>query len=379
MPQISTLIDIYIDANIILILAFLVWVVTLHVLNRTHRARDFALQLQVTEGLMIAAVLSPVVAAVVLKLTQSYFPQVSINAADIAVAQFLDGRVKMEAAEFERLLSTRQDFVTQLAGLQTPLAKGLVVIFAVGFLLGVVRVIGSMLKLKRLLANSFIWRRFGKLDLLISDEITVPFSTRTLFRKKIVIPSDLLVKSKELRMVVAHELEHMRRKDIEWEFLLVLLQPLFFWNPAFVFWKRSLEQLRELRCDAALIERKRVSSRDYAHCLLDVCESGITGNRSILMLSPKVPFLKISQGMMAKRNCKILERRISEISSSPNGAKQRTMLLWSVLPIAALVVGIGASVIQKPGDWSHDRLMLSTIVNLERLESINSNLGMQGF
>jgi hypothetical protein len=27
--------------------------------------------------------------------------------------------------------------------------------------------------------------------------------------------------------------------------------------------------------------------------------------------------------------------------------------------------------IQSPGDWSHDRLMLSTVVNLDRLDEIN--------
>jgi hypothetical protein len=32
---------------------------------------------------------------------------------------------------------------------------------------------------------------------------------------------------------------------------------------------------------------------------------------------------------------------------------------------------LSAMAIQSPGDWSQDRLMLSTIVNLERLDEIN--------
>jgi len=40
--------------------------------------------------------------------------------------------------------------------------------------------------------------------------------------------------------------------------------------------------------------------------------------------------------------------------------------------------GLMAFAIQKPNDWSHDRLMLSTIVNLDRLEQRNSvSLGSQ--
>ncbi|MBC7141755.1 MAG: peptidase M50, partial [Rhodobacteraceae bacterium] len=37
-----------------------------------------------------------------------------------------------------------------------------------------------------------------------------------------------------------------------------------------------------------------------------------------------------------------------------------------------LVLTLTASVaIRKPGDWSQDRIMLSTIVNLERLAAVN--------
>ena len=36
-----------------------------------------------------------------------------------------------------------------------------------------------------------------------------------------------------------------------------------------------------------------------------------------------------------------------------------------------LVVATGVLVSAKPADWSHDRLMLSTVVNLERLDRIN--------
>ena len=38
------------------------------------------------------------------------------------------------------------------------------------------------------------------------------------------------------------------------------------------------------------------------------------------------------------------------------------------MPLVALLV-FGTVAIQRPGDWSQDRLMLSTIVNLERLEA----------
>jgi hypothetical protein len=46
---------------------------------------------------------------------------------------------------------------------------------------------------------------------------------------------------------------------------------------------------------------------------------------------------------------------------------------WAM--VSGLLVGsvlITAMLIQRPSDWSQDRLMLSTIVNLERLATRNS-------
>jgi hypothetical protein len=41
-----------------------------------------------------------------------------------------------------------------------------------------------------------------------------------------------------------------------------------------------------------------------------------------------------------------------------------------ILPLMGLTM-LAAVAIQSPDDWSHDRLMLSTVVNLERLDEIN--------
>jgi hypothetical protein len=43
-----------------------------------------------------------------------------------------------------------------------------------------------------------------------------------------------------------------------------------------------------------------------------------------------------------------------------------------MVPLITFVM-ISAVMMRSPADWSHDRLMLSTIVNLERLETRNSN------
>jgi hypothetical protein len=53
-----------------------------------------------------------------------------------------------------------------------------------------------------------------------------------------------------------------------------------------------------------------------------------------------------------------------------NGVISRARLIV----VAAMMISLAGTLsfaVQKPADWSHDRLMLSTIINLERLEKRN--------
>jgi hypothetical protein len=47
------------------------------------------------------------------------------------------------------------------------------------------------------------------------------------------------------------------------------------------------------------------------------------------------------------------------------------MAVPALAGVLAVGVSMAAASVRQPGDWSQDRLMLSTIVNLERLEAIN--------
>ncbi len=380
MPQIEPFLNLYIDANIVLALAFLIWGLTLFAIRRSRFGGDFRVQLRLTEGLMLAALLSPLVALCLAQMAAVLFPGRSLNMADIAVAQFLDGRVQMEAVEFETLLGVRQGFVEDLADLRTPVAWALAAFLAGGFALGMGRVALNALRLRRLIAASYVWRRFGTLELRLSDRTAIPFSTRGLRRRYIVLPATMLAQPKALRIALSHELQHMRRWDIEWELVLAFLQPLFFWNPFFQRWKRKLEHLRELGCDQALISRNRVTRRDYADCLLTVCEQSLARGQHFAPVSPKVPLLNIPRTLTGRRNTQSLRERIAAIASAPVRASAgRSLALWPLLLAATVAIGLGASTMRKPGDWSQDRLMLSTIVNLERLEQRSTGLSLEGY
>jgi hypothetical protein len=58
-----------------------------------------------------------------------------------------------------------------------------------------------------------------------------------------------------------------------------------------------------------------------------------------------------------------------------DGKAEKRPTALAALMLAPLIglTFLAAISIQRPGDWSQDRLMLSTIINLERLEMMNAN------
>ncbi|MDR3723313.1 MAG: M56 family metallopeptidase [Terracidiphilus sp.] len=96
------------------------------------------------------------------------------------------------------------------------------------------------------------------------------------FRPRILVPGWLLERMTEgeLRQVVLHEMEHLRRLD-DWtnlaQKLAVALLPL---NVALVWMDRELGREREMACDEGVVRRTR-APRAYAACLAALAERGL--------------------------------------------------------------------------------------------------------
>ncbi|MDU8942099.1 M56 family metallopeptidase [Ovoidimarina sediminis] len=380
MPQISAFVEAYIDANIILTAAFAVLCLFRWGIRRLGHGDAHLLHLRLTEGMLAAAIASPLLAYGFTMVGSRLFPGVPLNATDFAVAQFLDGHLQMNAVEFESLIGIRRSFVEDVVYLNGTYVQVGVALFGLCFAISLAGVLAEVIRLRQLIRTSFVWRRFGRVDLRLSDRARVPFSTRGLIRRHIVIPSSYLAQPETLKIALAHELQHMRRGDTEWEVFLVISRPLFFWNPVYFAWKHQLEVLRELACDSAVLERRVITPRAYADCLLSVCRQAITERQKTGSLAPRVPFLDIGGAKAGRRNQATLVRRMTSIVAARSGGATDRCLFWPVLVVAGFIVAIGATAIQRHGDWSHDRLMLSTVVNLERMEiRANSGLSLDGF
>ncbi|EBA15992.1 hypothetical protein RSK20926_05252 [Roseobacter sp. SK209-2-6] len=353
----------YIDLNLLVLAGTLLWLSTRKLLSRTRLAHAYRAQLRLMNFLTILLVLSPFLMIAFTRYVMAHPP----NLSDLLVAQYLQGNVNMSAASFETLLGLREDTVRQLATQQALWTKALAATLALGALIVTLHLLLSVWRLALVLRRAHLWKSINGVQILISDETRVAYSTRDLWRRYVVLPAALLQSPKDLQLTLAHEMQHFRQRDIECEFLIEFLRPLLFWNPAYYLWRREIRKLREFACDQALSQRTGLDLRAYCECLIRAC--GLAAQEPVYFVrrSPTVALVDRRE----TRNGSNLHQRIVALTSEI--PEEQAPASWAAISgLLILMIIATAMLMQRPGDWSHDRLMLSTIVNLERMAERSS-------
>lgn len=371
--ELRTVIDAYIDVNILMALSIGLWFMARRLLKFLGLSHSYTTQLRLLNGVFLATLISPFLAAVVGSVLSSGSLRI-VNISDFVTAQYLNGSFEMAPSAFEHVLGFRTRLLNGLEYMDTPLGVALIAFLAAGFGITVLRLVAGALSLHRMIAASTPWRRFGSLELRVSDTVSVPFSTRTLRRWIIIMPSSILASPVDLKIALGHEFQHLRQHDLDWEIALECLKPLFFWNPAFTLWKRNFEELRELSCDQNLLARQTINARDYCQSLLNICENSLKPRPLFAVQVPRVPLVETRNMFLGRRSATLLRQRLNSLLDGSKSERHPTALFaFFFVPLLVLTV-IGSLVIKKSDDWSHDRLMLSTIVNLERLAAHNDSV-----
>lgn len=367
----EALLDAFINANILFAICFVLWLFVQAAMRLLGLKHAFGTQLKLLKVLFVAIALAPFIAEG-FRATQSsgVAPALNINLSDAVVAYYLNGGFQMDSSRFETLVLMRDNFTLSVLNAEGLVAQIVIAVFLVGLAIGILRLGLSVLCLWRIVSAGYEWRNFGRIKLRLSDRTLVPFSTRGLRNYYIVIPSHLLSEATELKVAVAHELQHIRQGDLEWEVLLETLKPFFFWNPAYHAWKRNVEHLRELNCDSQVLLNGRIDVRSYCETLLSVCQKTLRRDRAFVLAVPKVTLVTADRASLLDTKRSFLEHRIHSALDLKKTRFQRLLLVGISVPLLALTT-LTTVAIQSPGDWSHDRLMLSTVVNLDRLNEIN--------
>ena len=369
----STFFDAYLDVNALLILTCTACFATGYGLRWVGLGHTVSAQLRVMRATFLAVLCSPIIAVGFTAVVQGGYilPDSLPNLSDFIVAQYLQGAFEMNPSELQNLLSVRSQTVSAFFETHSVIGVPVVGIFLGGVALFAGRLALSIARLRKMISDSYAWRRFGSLHLRLSDEISVPFSTRSWRKRFVVLPSAMITRPADLRIALAHEIQHLRQNDVDWEIFMETLRPLFFWNPAFYLWKRRVEQLRELSCDRQVMMRRGYKVADYCDCLITVCQNSLQPRRLFAIDAPVVALVRVDNRLFAQRSAKLLKNRLFSLIEGK--AERNSSAVFAALALPLLGLTIAASLaIQKPGDWSQDRLMLSTIINLERIHAMNA-------
>lgn len=366
----------YIDVNLLLAIALGAWLALGLGLKASGLSSEHASRQRLLRLGFLAALFTPFAAHALAwsPLREAGALLSSLSLSDYVIIQYFEGRIALDSSEIEALVGARQRLADGLGFSGGELGRALTLVLAVGALVCGLDLLRSLLRLRRTLAGCHAWRRCGRLRLVLSDEIAVPFATRGLRAGYIVLPTAMLCDRSALRFAIAHEAQHLRNGDVLWEFLLEALKPLFFWNPAFAIWKAQGQRLRELACDEAVLRHKRFEARDYGGFLIRVSQQARRAPQAAALATPAIVSRPRGLSPFGRRPERILRERVLALLEGSR-ARPRASVVSVAGPILTAVVVLAAIWIQQPPSVSADRLHLSTIANQMRLIEIRKEPG----
>jgi len=128
-----------------------------------------------------------------------------------------------------------------------------------------------------------------------------------LLRPTILMPAAMLgnLTPEGLKMVLIHELAHVKRGDLWVNSLQTVLQVVYFYNPLVWLASAIVRRVREQAVDEMALVALGAQARSYSHTLIDIAEM------AFLRLSPALRLIGVAESR------KSLERRIRHMMTRP--------------------------------------------------------------
>jgi bla regulator protein BlaR1 len=106
--------------------------------------------------------------------------------------------------------------------------------------------------------------------LVTADWASTPMTLRMDGRYVVVVPEELLMpnRKEDLQLVLAHELAHVKRRDLAWNWLHTIVKALFFFNPLVWVAGRELRIAQEMACDEMAVRATGARAARYGRTLL---------------------------------------------------------------------------------------------------------------
>lgn len=227
---------------------------------------------------------------------------------------------------------------------------------AIVFIFGLYKLIKELILLNQIEKKSFLFRRNKHIQILLNEQIDIPFSYRRGGKLMTVIPAAMLGVKRDFDAAVFHEFQHHRQGDTSWIYLLLTLKNLCFFNPFCHWFEKEILETQEFACDETLLELHKVTSDDYIGCLIKVAQTAV--------LAKTEP--ECATGFCFGREPNILKRRI-ETMNSQNFMPTRK---WSFNVLTIFIVLTMAF-----SAWASRNLVQDRKITMEEARELIKNQG----
>ncbi len=208
----------------------------------------------------------------------------------------------------------------------------LIILSILGFFIFAIKYFATRRKIRALLKDSYLIRKYGRLQIIASDQIVGPFSILMDRRKYIFMPNYMLVDKESFDLSIKHEIQHHRQWDTRLVYLIEFIRCFLFYNPFAWLITSQISLLQELTCDEYLLDRETVSPTNYGRCLLQVAEYQSTNSR-------RNRYLDLLGAANLSPSAFLLKRRLLAMKSTKCFSRVTSYLLGIV--VFSSFIGVG--------------------------------------
>jgi beta-lactamase regulating signal transducer with metallopeptidase domain len=191
--------------------------------------------------------------------------------------------------------------------------------------------------------------RFNGLQIITSDSVSAP-ALHGIFRPRILFPPGLVgqLTPQEIKLIIAHEMGHCKRRDLAAQALIQASQILHWFNPLIWVAARAAKQDCELACDEYVLRR------------MDSAEPKVYGATlvKILGLVSQTPKAQLVLGIVESKQH--MKRRIEMIIANSAPSFARNALGCALLVLVGVLVLTRESLAQKPAAAETPKAIVAT-------------------
>ncbi len=174
-----------------------------------------------------------------------------------------------------------------------------------------------------------------EVPVIVCDAVQQP-AVMGLLRPKLLLPSEIItLDDDQLRLIMRHELAHIKRHDVASNWLLVCVQALQWWNPVYWLAASRFSNYREQACDAFVLRQSTgVSQRSYCELILTLAGRQTSGGWRV---SLPVSLLGFLPAYLRKR---AVRERLRALGTTRSGSRITRPVAVATLAIVGVICGL---------------------------------------